>query len=172
MKINNSKNIKINILKNSKKWLVSNEFKALVHAVATKTLKTINFFKAYPHAEISLNLSDDEELQALNQQFFNKKYSTNVLSFPYYQFHEANFDKLSNSKSCYLGDIAISYSRVFNEAAEQNKFFQNHFIHLFIHSILHLCGYDHIEENQTNTMEQLELEILKLFNINNPYEID
>ena len=71
-----------------------------------------------------------------------------------------------------MGDIIFSYDTIKKEAEEQNKTFLNHFIHMLVHSYLHLFAYDHIKENERRKMETMEIEILKIINIDNPYIID
>lgn len=105
---------------------------------------------------LSMLLCGDDEIRALNKQFRKKDKPTNTLSFP------------SGDKS-YLGDIAISYETTDNEAIEQGKTLKSHFTHLYIHSLLHLLGHDHVNEDDAKVMESKEIKILKQLKINNPY---
>lgn len=107
---------------------------------------------------VSLLLCGDNEIKILNKQFRKKDKPTNTLSFP-------------GDGEEYLGDIAISYETTDNEAVEQGKLFKNHFTHLYIHSLLHLLGYDHVSESEAKIMEDIEIKILKKLKINNPYII-
>lgn len=107
---------------------------------------------------ICVLFADDEKLKTLNKTWRNIDKPTNVLSFP----HE---------NEQILGDIAISLETLQKEAIEQSKNLQDHFTHLLIHGILHLLGYDHIEEKDAKEMESLEIELLGALNIANPYEI-
>ena len=66
--------------------------------------------------------------------------------------------------------MAFSYDTIMNESKEQNKSFNDHFSHLTVHSILHLLGYDHIEDYEAEQMENLEITILKNMGISNPYK--
>jgi probable rRNA maturation factor len=124
-----------------------------------------------PIIEVSILLSDDDELQRLNNTFRNKDKPTNVLSFPYHNLENTNWrTKLEKKKNVFLGDIAISYDMVNREAIAQGKPFQSHFAHMVVHGFLHLLGYDHIYDDQANEMEELETKILqKCFGIENPY---
>jgi probable rRNA maturation factor len=70
----------------------------------------------------------------------------------------------------YLGDVAFCYSKIKQEAADQNISFKDHFIHLFVHSILHLLGFDHDNEEDADVMESLEVDILKDLFIASPYD--
>jgi probable rRNA maturation factor len=68
-----------------------------------------------------------------------------------------------------LGDIVICLEVVEKEARQQNKAFEHHLTHILIHGFLHLLGYDHIKDDEAETMENLEIEILQELQINNPY---
>ena len=163
--------IKINLLIENTNWKKIKNIKSLTLAVLNKTLQEIKYFKLCPGAEVTIKLTDDPELLMLNNAFFNKNKPTNVLSFPFYEVIEGEFTLLTNSKKLYLGDIALSYTTIYNESVQQDKNFQAHFMHLLIHGILHLCGYDHDAPKKAKKMEGLEIEILKHFNITNPYEV-
>jgi probable rRNA maturation factor len=146
--------IKINYLTSYKAWKgVDFDLKALTLKSAKLALGDI----AKP-VEFSLNLSDDEELQALNREFLGKDKPTNVLSFP-------------SEEAQYIGDIAISFSRIAEEANEQHKEFKNHYAHMIVHAILHLMGYDHKTENEASVMEAKEILALDELGIKNPYEL-
>ena len=110
---------------------------------------------------ISISFSGDKKVMELNNYFRKKKSATNVLSFP------SNY-KLNNT--IFLGDIIFSIETIIREAKRDNKSLQNHLIHLFIHAVLHLLGYDHKSDAQAERMENLEIAILKTLNINNPYD--
>jgi probable rRNA maturation factor len=116
-------------------------------------------------------LTDDSELQRLNRDFRYQDKPTNVLSFPAHEINLFNYQDLSldEDNALFLGDIAISYERILEESIEQQKFFKEHFTHILVHSILHLIGYDHIDEHDADKMEQLEINILSSIGFKNPY---
>ena len=121
--------------------------------------------------ELSFNLclSNDEEIHTLNKEFRNKDKPTNVLSFA--NIDDDEFETYAqNSPLVEMGDIIIALETMQNEAQEKQISLHNHFCHLLTHGVLHLLGYDHIEDNEAECMENLEIEILQLLNINNPYE--
>ncbi len=94
----------------------------------------------------------------LNQQWRNKDYATNVLSFPYQQ------------EPMLHGDLVVCPAVVLREAAEQNKPPEAHFAHLIVHGILHLQGFDHeTSAADAAIMETREREILSLLNYPDPY---
>jgi len=123
--------------------------------------------KTKPHGEFGLMLCDDAKIQELNQQFRQKDQATNVLSFP---AQIDDYDELFDNAEVYLGDIAMAFESLQQEALSQNKPIAEHFSHLLIHSILHLLGYDHIIATDAEHMESLEIKLLAMLDIENPYD--
>ena len=111
---------------------------------------------------ISILFSGDKKVAELNKFYRNTNRPTNVLSFPSTQI---------NPKSkFFLGDIIFSSQTIIEEAKSNNKNLEDHLMHLFIHGVLHLLGYDHETEDDATIMETLEIKILKNINIDNPYK--
>lgn len=102
--------------------------------------------------EFSVLLTNDKKIHELNLQHRGKDKPTNVLSFPIVEEYEEG--------KVLMGDIVISLETMLSEAKEQKKPFIEHLAHLFIHSALHLLGYDHDNENEMHEMEELEDKIL------------
>ena len=96
----------------------------------------------------------------LNNCFRKINSATNVLSFP--SNHKFN-------NILFLGDIIFSIETILKEAKRDNKTVENHLIHLFVHAVLHLLGYEHDTEEQAKKMENLEIKILSNLQIDNPY---
>ncbi len=113
--------------------------------------------------EISITLTNDEDIQRLNKNWRGKDSPTNVLSFPQDSDTPSPF-------SSHLGDIVLAFETIEREALEQNKKPEDHFTHLLVHGTLHLMGYDHEDDRQAEEMEQLEIDILSKMGLNNPYE--
>ena len=114
--------------------------------------------------ELSVLLTNDNEIRGLNKEFRQKDKPTNVLSFPEYDgklYQQEGLDE-----ELFLGDIAFGLEKIEQEAQESSLKFIDHFTHLSIHAILHLLGHDHLEDKEAESMEELEIEILKLYNIN------
>lgn len=119
----------------------------------------------YRHAEISLVLLDTEEAQSYNRDYREKDYATNVLSFAHDEL-----DVLSGQQSDTLyGDLILCPQVIEREALEQNKTLEAHYAHLTVHGMLHLIGFDHIEESDAEEMEALEISILHQLGYTNPY---
>lgn len=112
--------------------------------------------------QATVMLADDAELRRLNAQFRNKDQATNVLSFPSGQPEEGR-------GTLFLGDIAIGFETVVREAGRDGKSVQNHLVHLLVHGLLHLIGYDHLTSDDAEEMEALEVEILATLDIPDPY---
>jgi probable rRNA maturation factor len=114
--------------------------------------------------EVTIRIVDIEESQSLNHEYRGKDKPTNVLSFP--------FEAPQGLELPLLGDLVICRQVVENEAIEQQKPVFNHWAHLVIHGILHLRGYDHIDDDDAEEMESMEIDLLTSFSIPNPYLIN
>ncbi|WP_254424001.1 rRNA maturation RNase YbeY [Rhodanobacter sp. C03] len=112
-------------------------------------------------AELAIRIVDADEGRALNHDYRGKDYATNVLSFP--------AELPPGVALPLIGDLAICASVVLREAAEQGKLARDHWAHLTIHGVLHLLGYDHIEDGEAEAMEALETRILAGLGIADPY---
>lgn len=115
-------------------------------------------------AELTIRLVEAEESQALNRDYRGKDKPTNVLSFP--------FEAPPGVELSLLGDLVICAEVVAAEAAEQGKPLAHHWAHMVIHGLLHLLGYDHIDEQEAEQMEGLERAILAQLDIPDPYALD
>ena len=112
-------------------------------------------------AEITIRIVDECEISELNKKWRGIDKETNVLSFP-----AGENEVMPNL----LGDIVICAPIIIREATEQNKDSEAHWAHMVLHGILHLVGYDHVNENDANVMESMEIEKLRSLNYPNPYE--
>ena len=121
-----------------------------------------------PDAEVTIRLVDEPESQALNLQYRDKDKPTNVLSFPFEMPEGLPAEAIAEIQL--IGDLIICVPVIEREAREQNKKLAQHWAHIVIHGILHLLGYDHIEETDAEEMEQLERDILTTLNIDDPYQ--
>jgi len=115
------------------------------------------------NAEVLIRIVDTEEITELNQQYRHKSGATNILSFPLDMPEGVEGIDL-------LGDLVVCAAVLEREALEQGKRLHDHWAHIIIHGVLHLLGYDHIEELEANEMEAKEIEILAQLHINNPYQ--
>jgi len=112
---------------------------------------------------VTLKLLDEEAMTELNRDFFGKDRPTNVLSFP--------FEPFPGCEERSLGDIAICIAVVKDEANTFDMPFENRLAHILIHGLLHLMGYDHIDDTDRETMEALEVKLLLAQGFSHPYEV-
>ena len=119
---------------------------------------------AKTRTSLSILLTDDAEMRKLNAGWRAKDKPTNVLSFP----AENAVDPAR--PPAYLGDVALGLATCKREAREQKKTLADHVAHLTVHGVLHLIGYDHMDDDQAEAMEPLETEILAGLGIADPYK--
>lgn len=116
---------------------------------------------------------DDARIAALNADFRGKPQPTNVLSWPAQDAAPRAPGDLPqvapDPDDPALGDIAIAFETCTREAAEQGKTFDDHVTHLLVHAILHLAGYDHMNDPDAERMEATERAILATLGISDPY---
>jgi probable rRNA maturation factor len=112
-------------------------------------------------SSVSVRIVDEVEITELNSQYRNRNQATNVLSFP--------CDLTDESGVRLLGDIIACEPVITREAREQGKTSHDHWAHIIVHGLLHLIGYDHIEDQQAEQMEDLEVKLLGALEIANPY---
>jgi probable rRNA maturation factor len=108
-------------------------------------------------------LDSDAHVAALNRDFRGKAQPTNVLSFPSVPGHVAS------GAVAYAGDVIIARETVEREACELDVPVIHHLQHLVIHGLLHLIGYDHIDDSDAAAMEALETRVLATLDVANPY---
>jgi len=148
--------------------------------------------------EVSIKLSDDKEVQSLNREWRDKDKPTNVLSFP--ALKDAELDALRHPElglgpiateglegkatrwtlnqvqgdgleiELLLGDIILAYETCATEAAGKDIPIAHHATHLVIHGMLHLLGHDHMDDEEAEAMEALEVKALASMGLHNPYD--
>ncbi|HAT33141.1 MAG TPA: rRNA maturation RNase YbeY [Janthinobacterium sp.] len=114
-------------------------------------------------AEMNIRFVDAEEGRALNRDYRDKDYATNVLTFAYNEGEQMDADAPTRA------DIILCTDVLQREAAEQNKSVEAHAAHLIVHGVLHAQGYDHMEEAEASEMEGLETGILTKLGLDDPY---
>ncbi len=117
----------------------------------------------HPETELSLLFADDAAIRQINARWRGIDKPTNVLSFP--AFGTGGKKGLPPM----LGDIALALETVAAEAKVENKPFDHHLVHLIVHGLLHLLGYDHGTDAEALEMESLETAILARLAIPDPY---
>ena len=117
----------------------------------------------HPAAELSVVLSDDAHVRALNRDWRQIDKATNVLSFPAVQG--------ALSSAPLLGDIVLAYETLEREAQAEGKPLDHHLAHLVVHGTLHLFGFDHETDDEAEDMEALERQALQRLGIPDPYAV-
>jgi probable rRNA maturation factor len=112
--------------------------------------------------EIVVRIVDEAESAELNSTYRHKQGSTNILSFPV-EIPEGIDLNL-------LGDLVVCAPVLEREAQQQGKTIEHHWAHIIIHGVLHLLGYDHLDDEEAEAMESKEIALLQQLNINNPYQ--
>jgi phosphate starvation-inducible PhoH-like protein len=114
---------------------------------------------------IAVLLGNDTMLAELNQQFRGIDKPTNVLAFPDDGSSQSPMQSIRH-----LGDIAVSYETLIREIDEQEKTLHDHLTHMIVHGVLHLLGYDHLEDAERQIMETTERTVLASLGVPDPYD--
>jgi probable rRNA maturation factor len=117
--------------------------------------------KRRKQAELAIRIVGTREGRRLNRDYREKDYATNVLSFP--------AELPPGVALPLIGDLAICAPVVVREAKEQGKPVRDHWAHMTVHGVLHLLGYDHLDDAEAEAMEALEARILAKLGIEDPY---
>lgn len=149
------------------------DIEKLIEELSLKVIESENV----PFKDISLNVTftDDETIKEINKEFRDIDKSTDVLSFPSVDFESpADFSHIKGDEPDYfdpdtgeliLGDIMISLEHAHKQADEYGHSFRREIAFLITHSLLHLIGYDHMEEDERIIMENKQTNVLTELNI-------
>jgi len=154
-------------------WDSSTDWSLLVRKAAEAAIAESAFpqlAEATRPVELSVRLTGDEEVRALNSEWRKKDKPTNVLSFPMaepYELEQAD----EEGPELMLGDIVLARGVCEREAAEKAIPVERHAAHLLVHGTLHLLGYDHAAEDEAAEMERREVKALARLGIADPYEV-
>ena len=159
-------------IESDEEWDSSTDWSLLVRRAAESALAE----SAFPQlangprpVEISVRLTSDEQVRALNAEWRGKDKPTNVLSFPFIEADE--LDNPGEGPELMLGDIVLAKGVCEREAAEKAIPVETHATHLLVHGTLHLLGYDHLDDDQATDMEDREIRALARLGIDDPYRV-
>jgi len=124
------------------------------------TLQCLNINPIEP--DICIRFASNTSVQNLNAQWRHQDKVTDVLSFPMQEANEINLEEP-------LGDMILAWPFVLQEAQALQRGASAHQLHLMIHSLLHLLGYDHIQDDDALIMQTLECRAMKVLGLHNPY---
>lgn len=144
-------------------------------ALSNRVIETCVDFCGCPYeSEVSILVTDNETIHAVNMEQREIDRPTDVLSFPMIEWEAiGEFDILEENLAYFhpdsgelmLGDIVISTEKVAEQANEYGHTIEREFAFLMVHSMLHLFGYDHMEEDERVVMEKAQSEIMDLLGI-------
>ena len=147
-----------------------------IKAVADMVMEAVLTQEGCPYeAQINLLLTDNDGIRTYNNDYRNIDKETDVLSFPNVDYENpADFSIVEEMEAAYfdpdsdeliLGDIIVSVDKVKEQALSYNHSEKREFAFLIAHSMLHLCGYDHMEEEEAKVMEAKQEEVLNRLGI-------
>ncbi|MFR5602024.1 MAG: rRNA maturation RNase YbeY [Lachnospiraceae bacterium] len=135
-------------------------------------LASLDYEKCPYEAEVNVILTDDEAIREINRDYREIDRPTDVLSFPMVDYETpSDFDHVEDCVEDYfnpetgelmLGDIVVSVDKVEEQAEKYGHSITRELAFLVAHSMLHLCGYDHMEDGEREEMERRQREILEL----------
>lgn len=139
--------------------------------------KTLDFLEFEYEVDVSLTTTNNEMIQEINREHRNIDRATDVLSFPMIDWPLAcDFDYLEDRMDYHinpetgnilLGDIVLSMDKVSDQAAEYGHSEEREYVFLIVHSLLHLFGYDHMDEEEERLMIDAQKDILRMIDYDN-----
>jgi probable rRNA maturation factor len=161
-------------IESDEEWDSSTDWSLLARRAAESALAESAFPQLADGArpvEISVRLTGDEQVRALNAQWRGKDKATNVLSFPLAEAAELE-QAGAEGRELMLGDIVLARGVCEREAAEKAVPMETHAAHLLVHGTLHLLGYDHHDDEDAADMEGREVRALARLGLGDPYAGD
>lgn len=145
------------LIDNRTEWILTEDIEDLIKKVISKTLTYEEFDE---ECEISISIVNNDEIRNINKQFRKIDSETDVLSFPQLTFEEGEFADVNEDDEIILGDIIISIDKAKEQANEYGHSLEREIAFLTAHSMLHLLGYDHVEDDEEEEMFAKQKEIL------------
>ena len=151
---------------NVDKWMLYPDAidEGYLNKVICQAITCSKYSDVFNEVELSITLTDNQEITEVNKKWRGKDKSTNVISI-----QVEDFSDIKNHSYVFLGNIILAIEQIEEEAQKANKSFIDHYTHLVVHGTLHLMGYDHHTEEEAAEMESTEINVLKELNISSPY---
>ncbi|MBT3792487.1 MAG: rRNA maturation RNase YbeY [Rhodospirillales bacterium] len=160
--------VEIDVAINAGAWTDADaDICAEVIRAARAALKTCEI----ANGELSIVLVDDAFIQTLNRDYRSLDAPTNVLAFE----NGDDSEQTPEGAPRLLGDVVVAFETTAREAQDGGLSFGDHLSHLVVHGVLHLLGYDHIDDDDAQIMAHLEVAVLSEIGVSDPYvrrEID
>lgn len=156
--------VALETVRDSELWTLLPDAEATVAAAVAAAFAEAGLV-ALPDAELAVTLADDARVRTLNAEWREKDKPTNVLTFPAVEPDET-------ADAPMLGDVILAFETVEREAREEGKALSDHVSHLVVHGVLHLFGYDHLDDDEAGEMEGVETRALARLGIADPYAAD
>ncbi|MDR4308205.1 rRNA maturation RNase YbeY [Chelatococcus sambhunathii] len=156
--------VALETVRDSELWTILSDAEATVAAAVAAAFAEAGLV-ALPEAELAVTLADDARVRALNAEWREKDKPTNVLTFPAVEPDET-------ADAPMLGDVILAFETVEREAREEGRTLSDHVSHLVVHGVLHLFGYDHLEDDEAEEMEAIETRALARLGVADPYAFD
>ena len=116
--------------------------------------------------ELGVTVVDDSEILELNREYRQKDSVTDVLSFPQFEGHDDLLeDLLDDEAETLIGDVVICFEQAERQAREYGTGLTREMLYLFVHSVMHLFGYDHMDEEEKAVMRAREEEVLSAIGV-------
>lgn len=147
------------------------DYEELIKKVA---IQVLDYEQCPYEVELNIVLTDDEEIQQINQEYREINRATDVLSFPMVDYEiPGDFSHVEEDPMLFhpetgelmLGDIILSIDKVYGQAKEYGHTVERELGFLVAHSMLHLCGYDHMVEDEREVMEARQREIMEMLQL-------
>ena len=145
------------LIDNRTDFEITPETEKLFNDVITESLR---YEECDPKCEISRAIVNNDEIQEINKQYRNIDAPTDVLSFPLLTFEEGEQADVNENDEIMLGDIIISIEKAISQAEEYGHGLKRELAFLTAHSMLHLMGYDHMEDDEREEMFEKQEAIL------------
>lgn len=147
--------------------IIDIDYENIINSVIEEAL---NFIECPYACEVNVTIVDNNKIKEINQQQRGINHPTDVLSFPLLEYGQAGeFNEFEKCLECFnpdtgelmLGDIVISFDKVLTQAEEYNHSIKRELGFLTAHSMLHLFGFDHMEDSERIEMEKMQNIILQ-----------